>query len=201
MKKGIPLLDESQELSTFERMPRPGSQDEFLSWLVPARNNIQREMLRLRGVLAWPAVADTPAWVFEARHHVLGACFSLWRSVFQASEFSQSYLPVKEGKEFLEALIKNNAATYSTELNAWSLEFYIENAVYRLNAARALAIEAGVDPKLLPVAKMLRTFDDAHDEYGFPVPSYSPYAEWELCYMGVHALIKTMRGVLDMVRI
>jgi hypothetical protein len=123
MKKGIPLLDESQELSTFERMPRPGSQDEFLSWLVPARNNIQREMLRLRGVLAWPAVADTPA------------------------------------------------------------------------------IEAGVDPKLLPVAKMLRTFDDAHDEYGFPVPSYSPYAEWELCYMGVHALIKTMRGVLDMVRI
>jgi hypothetical protein len=39
---------------------------------------------------------------------------------------------VKAGKEFLDALIRNNMAVYTTELNAWSLGYYINNARFRL---------------------------------------------------------------------
>jgi len=62
----------------------------------------------------------------------------------------------QDGLKFLNEIILNNAALYTTELNTWSLEYYIENAAYRLNHARQLAIEGQVDDSLLPRASALR---------------------------------------------
>ena len=65
-----------------EDMPRPSSAEEFPAWLVPARNNIQRQLLRLRRRLDQkqsPREAVALNWLE-------GVGFSLWRAVFQAGE-------------------------------------------------------------------------------------------------------------------
>jgi hypothetical protein len=54
------MTDEAAEVVTFEKMPRPGSSADFASWLVPARNNIQREILRLRPVLTAESYVGFP---------------------------------------------------------------------------------------------------------------------------------------------
>ena len=64
------------ESTTFEKMSRPNRADEFANWLVPARNNIQREMLRLRQPFKFPYIVGYPMWVFRTRRLVLGAFLS-----------------------------------------------------------------------------------------------------------------------------
>lgn len=178
-----------------EAMPRPQETDQFLDWLVPARNNIQREMLRLKPLFRITPATTAPIWIFEGRHLTLGSCFSLWRSVFQAREQLVNRLLREDGAKFLDKLISDNAATYSTELNQWSLQYYIENSVYRLQEARRLAIRAGVDPEMLPVARMIGPAAEEHHadpEAFFQSGAFTPYAEWEECLMATSALITAM---------
>lgn len=178
-----------------ETMPRPQGSDEFLNWLVPARNNIQREMLRLKPLFRIPPATTAPTWIFEGRHLILGSCFSLWRSVFQAREQLANRLLHEDGAIFLDKLISDNAATYSTELNQWSLQYYIENAVYRLQQARHLAIENGVAPAALPEARMIGPAAAEHHadpDTLFQTRAFSPYAEWEECLTAAGALITAM---------
>jgi hypothetical protein len=191
------MVDEGQEVQTFEKMPRPGSEDEFASWLVPARNNIQREMLRLRPILAAYPHVGFPEWVFHARHFVLGACFSLWRSVFQAGASPPNKIQAKDGRKFLDQIIKNNTASYFTELNAWSLAYYVENAVYRLRESRNHAIAAGIDPALLPAAHMIGESDKEPKNFPYPSETFTPYGEWEECFLATHALITLMATAVE----
>lgn len=178
-----------------ETMPRPRGTHDFLNWLVPARNNIQREMLRLKPLFRIPPATTAPIWIFEGRHLALGSCFSLWRSVFQAREQLDNRLLQEDGAKFLDKLISDNSATYTTELNKWSLQFYIENSVYRLEQARKLAIEAGVNPDMLPEARMIGPAAAEHHadpESFFQAGAFTPYAEWEECLTATTALITAM---------
>ena len=184
------------KISTYEQMPRPSSKDDFPSWLVPARNNIQREMLKLRPILLVEPYVGVPPWVFEVRGLVLGACFSLWRSVFQARK-SPADKASKEGANFLDQIIYNNAATYGTELNGWSLRYYIENAVFRIEKSREIAINKGVDPKFLPKVSMLGESDNEDKNCILRSELFTPYGEWEECFLAVCALITAMEQAIS----
>ena len=196
------MADEGEEVGTFEKMPRPSRPDQFANWLVPARNNIQREMLRLRPILVAHPYVGFPTWVVHARHLLLGACFSLWRSVFQAGVPPLNSVLAEDGRKFLDQIINNNAATYATELNAWSLEYYVENAVYRLRESRELAKAAGIDVALLPEAHTVGSSDtvgvsDTEREDFFLSEVFTPYGEWEECFLAARALITAMAEAIQ----
>jgi hypothetical protein len=124
----------------FERMPTPEEDGvPFNEWLVPARNNIQRELLRLQGLLGRPTKTGDEVPKVSPRDSVpilldlmLGIGFSLWRAVFQAGQASDRHGKVERARIFLDEIIRNNAAVYTTELNAWSLSYYVGNARFRL---------------------------------------------------------------------
>jgi hypothetical protein len=136
---------------------------------------------------------DHPTW--EA-HIGIGHedCFSLWRSVFQAGVSPPDRILAEDGRKFLDQIINNNAATYATELNAWSLEYYVENAVYRLRQSRELAMAAGIDAALLPEAHMFGGSDKEDKDYLLRSEAFTPYGEWEECFVATRALITTMAG-------
>lgn len=183
------------DILPYEQMPRPHGKDDFPSWLVPARNNIQREMLKLRPILLAEPYVGFPLWVLDVRGFVLGACFSLWRSVFQARESPADKMN-KDGAIFLDQIIYNNAATYGTELNGWSLRYYIENAVFRIEKSRKIAISKGVDPNLLPKASMLGESDNEDKNCILRSERFTPYGEWEECFLAVRALITAMEQAI-----
>jgi hypothetical protein len=188
------MTESGETVETFERMVRPSGSNDFADWLVPARNNIQREMLRLRPLMVFPSLAGIPNWIFRSRRLAVGASFSLWRSVFQTRRFWPNPDMVTEGRKFLDEIIHNNAASYATELNAWSLEYYIENAVYRLRHARDLALDAGIDPSRLPIAPMLG--ESINDIDILTASPFTPYGEWEECFHATRALISVMKEVV-----
>jgi hypothetical protein len=123
-----------------EDMPTPEDDNvPFNEWLVPARNNIQRLLLRLQGVVGTPTKPGREIPKSSPRDSVpvlldllLGVGFSLWRAVFQASYASDRHTSAERARIFLDEIIRNNAAVYATELNAWSLAYYIGNARSRL---------------------------------------------------------------------
>lgn len=184
------MTEVAEAVTSYEAMPRPSREENFPAWLVPARNNIQREMLRLRPILRQQPLMGSPIWTFKARHEMVGSCFSLWRAVFQAKDAPEDHWDSTASAKFLDQLIYNNAATYANELNAWSLQYYIENAVYRIRQAREIAIAAGVDPAELPEARMI--FDKNKPAPDFMTFDPSPYAEWEESFLATRALITAM---------
>jgi hypothetical protein len=106
----------------------------------------------------------------------------------------------KAASWFLDEIIHNNAATYATELNAWSLEYYVENAVYRLRHAKKVAIDGGVDERLqrLPEPNMIGESDpDRGQHYFFPRTTlFTPFGEWEECFHAARAL-DAMQGAIQ----
>jgi hypothetical protein len=125
---------------SIEAMPTPEEDGvPFNEWLVPARNNVQRQLLRLQGLLGRPTGSDRELPKISPRdsvppllHLMLGVGFSLWRAVFQAAQASDRHNHAERARIFLDEIIRNNAAVYSTELNSWSLSYYIGNARFRL---------------------------------------------------------------------
>jgi hypothetical protein len=83
-----------------EEMPRPNRDIDFKQWLVPARNNIQRQLLRLRMQL--DNKHDKKAAV--ALNWLAGVGFSLWRAAFQAREGLESNTVLAASKEFLDKI-------------------------------------------------------------------------------------------------
>jgi hypothetical protein len=124
----------------YEEMPIPQRGDEdFPGWLVPARNNIQRQLLRIQRLLGQPSPdrnapprlppRDSVPWILL---WLLGVGFSLWRAVFQAWNALERDRNFEDGRILLDSIIRNNAAVYQTELNSWSLGYYLGNARFRL---------------------------------------------------------------------
>jgi hypothetical protein len=124
----------------FEEMPTPEEDGvSFNEWLVPARNNIQRQLLRLQGLVGPPtkvgeelpkaSLRDSMPFLLDL---MVGVSFSLWRAVFQAGQAADRHNHAERSRIFVNEIIRNNAAVYSTELNSWSLSYYLGNARFRL---------------------------------------------------------------------
>jgi hypothetical protein len=76
-------------MNSFEQMPLPIDDGRFAEWLVPARNNIQHQLLSLQKIVGPPDKKAPPPTDQEKQNwHIIGlligAAFSLWRAVFQA---------------------------------------------------------------------------------------------------------------------
>jgi hypothetical protein len=160
-----------------EEMPRPGKDGDFKEWLVPARNNIQRQLLRLRKRLEGQHAMP----VSVALNWLAGVGFSLWRAAFQVRSGLESGTALVASKEFLDKIILDNTALYTTELNTWSLGYYLGNARLRLVV---------VGSNLWPYKKLPPELADLVDQlqelmkYGAPKgrPRRDGYFEWEECF-------------------
>ena len=109
-------------------MPLPRRDSDFPEWLVPARNNIQHELLRIKNLLA-----DSPQSIDAVQRSldedqlnlVLGAAYSLRRAVFQAGHQFDQRTVISTAREFVDEVVRNNAAMHNTELKSWSLGYYL----------------------------------------------------------------------------
>lgn len=121
-----------------EPMPKIEGSGEFPRWVVPARNNIQRQLLRLQDLIGQPANEDeSDASPFSREiavplNRLAGVGFSLWRAVFQAGIQIGRSDNMKSSRQFLDQIIRDNAAVYKTEMNAWSCGYYLGNARLRI---------------------------------------------------------------------
>jgi hypothetical protein len=169
-----------------EEMPLPDPKGEnFTSWLVPARNNIQRELLRLQKLIGQPKPAqptDQELQRYRKLGWLLGVSFSLWRAVFQASkELNKEDKTLEAGRTFLNDIIRDNAAVYRTELNAWSLGYYLNNARFRLVATWDESPELHSNSHLKTTISIMSRGIGAPDRSGGP-------DEWTECFEALHSM-------------
>jgi len=178
-------------INDFEDMPSPKGDKEFASWLVPARNNIQRELLRLQQIIGAPPAkkergelyTPDPPKNWEILGYLLGAGFSLWRAVFQSGHKLETRENFGAGQIFLDEIVRNNAAMYLTELNSWSLGYYVNNARFRLVDAFERS------PSELKTNSDLKSrVDKLHGALNTLEQSLSS-SEWENCFHALRLLI------------
>jgi hypothetical protein len=175
-----------------EEMPRPGKDGDFKEWLVPARNNIQRQLLRLRKRLE----DKNDKKVAVALNWLAGVGFSLWRAAFQAREGLESNTVVAASKEFLDKIIRDNAAMYQTELNTWSLGYYLGNARLRL-------VHLGV--RLWPYKELPSQLASLLDEIEKPMiwdvrrerRKRDAFEEWEACFRAMCLMLDEIEDYED----
>jgi hypothetical protein len=189
------LISREAVLVKFENMPTPEKDGaSFNDWLVRARNNIQRELLRLQKLIR-PPTKDGEIPRFSRRDSIpifldllVGVGFSLWRAVFQAGKYSDRNDKIEKARIFLDEIIRNNAALYSTELNSWSFGYYILNARLRLKELQAC------------VARSERTVElhEAMDALGdSAVPDiWDAPGDWVRCFHAMRAYLDFMEEEL-----
>jgi len=70
----------------------------------------------------------------RAAQDLLSVAFSLWRAAFLAEKESARAKVFAAGKQFLEAIVRNNAIGYVQDYNAreWTFNYYTRNARYAL---------------------------------------------------------------------
>ena len=172
----------------WEPMPTPEEDGvTFNDFLVPARNNIQRELLRLQKLIGTPTKQGEEIPRYSKRDSMpyfydmmVGMGFSLWRAVFQAAQSEDRNTHSERARIFLNEIIRNNAAVYATELNSWSLSYYLGNARFRLLELRGFFSK---QDELGELDEILKTFD-ASFSYVFNAPSH-----WINCF---HAMRLTL---------
>jgi hypothetical protein len=88
-------------------------------------------------------------------------------------------------RELLDQIVRNNMAIYTTELNSWSLGYYLNNARFRIVAARKLVHDSEASAELdAAVRKVVSALEG---------PQESAPIEWVTRF---HAL-RLMIGVLE----
>ena len=111
-----------------------------LKWLVEARHDIQALLLALHNCRPGydPSASDFDAGRLRKWALLVGAGFSLWRSVFllvdadAAGKDSLSF--GKNAEAFLVKVIKSNFITFGDDIGThlWSGRYYLNNARFRL---------------------------------------------------------------------
>jgi hypothetical protein len=171
----------------------PGPSPEFLSWLVPARSQIQASLLRLfevtrrkRNELSKPELLNE-SHIYRL---LIGVGFSLWRAVFQAHKDLSISNNLEDAENFLQALVHDNAVVYSTEKNSWSFGYYLNNAKYRiLDVLQRLP-----EPSKTENTPSAATID--RDSPPFPSSSYSQDT-WNELHNVFDRLVKDLRRRLQ----
>jgi hypothetical protein len=179
---------------SFEPMPIPIQGDkDFPGWLVPARNNIQRQLLRLQNLLGQPSKNEPPppvpidsdeGWVLG---WLLGVGFSLWRAVFQAGENLERDRNFEAGRKFLDDIIRNNAAAYRDELNSWSLGYYLSNARFRLIPAHKSLKRLMSASETVELDALISRIEEGFEAAPGPAPN-----EWMLCFHAMRLMLDAL---------
>jgi hypothetical protein len=128
-----------------ELMPFPRCNSDFLEWLVPARNNIQHELFRIKELLAEspPSTDAVQRSLDEDQLNLeLGAAYSLWKAGFQDGHQVDDGTVMNTARDFVDEVVRSNAAINNAETSAWSLGYYLRGARLRLIQAGSPCIIA-----------------------------------------------------------
>jgi hypothetical protein len=152
-------------------------------WLVPARDNIQRALSRIKELLAAlpPATEAVHASLDEGLlNMMLGAAFSLWRTVFHAGHQYDQGTAVSTAREFVDDVVRNDAAIYTSELSAWLLGYYLSDARLRLGEAVEHWPRRQLDSEFFQSFRLM--------EIGPSQPMFTPQG-WGQCLAVLHNLL------------
>jgi hypothetical protein len=147
-------------------------------WVVERRSAIQRNICDLYVYLDY---AVKTSKVSEQERNacflLIGVAFSLWRAVFLVDTSREWPRVLKEAKDFLEKVVRDNAINYQQdrETRAWSVGYYFNNAKYRLYDFQE---KLGPSFKIASLAKfeeLHRTGADLRD----------PKRTWDVLYSGL----------------
>jgi hypothetical protein len=126
-----------------------------LQWLVDSRNDIQSFLLLL---YEWRPQFDSSKSDFDVVRQknwalLVGAAFSLWRSVFLLIEVDPEGIDSlsfgRNAEMFLIKVIKSNAIAFVDDLSnhRWSGRYYLNNARFRV---RRMLSEYGLADEMAP---------------------------------------------------
>jgi hypothetical protein len=110
-----------------------------LAWAIDQRAEVQHT---LRALYEFVRHHLPPTLDLDARcllDHLIGAAFSLWRAVFLADTFRDDIHIHQSQEAFLLKVITDNTITFADDKanRHWTVEYYLENAKFRI--ARAIA--------------------------------------------------------------
>lgn len=73
---------------------------------------------------------------------LIGSCFSLWRAAFLLDAKREGEDIATKGKAYLDVVLGDNNVTFYTDQKHadWTVGYYLNNAMYRLNEAHGSAL-------------------------------------------------------------
>jgi len=123
-------------VSTSSIAPPEAGKDKLdnLQWAVQSRARNQQSCLRLLTLFEthekqWTSKYDAPI-----AQDLIAVAFSLWRAAFLADKTGKRTEVFKDGKNFLETIIRDNAIGYlqDKKCQEWTFNFYTRNARHTL---------------------------------------------------------------------
>lgn len=161
---------------------------EHLKWAIEQRAEVQHTLLALYSFTSRRQGDHLDTFERRLLDSLIGAAFSLWRAVFLA-ETSREIVEIHESQvAFLEKVVSDNAITYTDDKNnrAWSVEYYLENAKFRLTQA---VFQLDHVNKSNELTKNLNPFLRLRGTLGAELTRY----EWE----AAHYVLRHLLRVLD----
>jgi hypothetical protein len=118
--------------------------------------------------------------------HLIGAAFSLWRAVFLADTFRDDIQIHQSQEAFLLKVITDNAILFADDKanRHWTVEYYLENAKFRL----ARAITYADTYKSTRLTEPLMPYLRLRGTHGAELTRY----EWESAHYALRELFKVI---------
>ncbi len=166
--------------------------EEHLAWAIDQRAEVQHTLRALYGFVRHhpPAsLALDPKYLLD---HLIGAAFSLWRAVFLADTFRDDIRIHQSQEAFLLKVITDNAITFADDKanRHWTVEYYLENAKFRLASAIAYADHH----KGTRLTERLMPFLRLRGMRGAELTRY----EWESAHYALRKLFKVIAPDTDL---
>jgi hypothetical protein len=183
-----PREQEDQEAPMSKDRPakEENPDEEHLAWAIDQRAEVQHTLRALYGFVRHH---PPPTLDLDARYlldHLVGAAFSLWRAIFLADTFRDDIHIHQSQEAFLLKVITDNTITFADDKanRYWTVEYYLENAKFRL--ARAIAYAD--HHKGIRLTEPLMPFLRLRGTLGAELTRY----EWESAHYALRELFKVI---------
>jgi hypothetical protein len=162
----------------------PQRPSESPEWLVAARDKIGRELLRIRESLEALSQVEQSLQKSqdeERLNMLLGAAFSLWRTVSQAGHRDDE-AGLDAAREFVDDVVADSATIHGAELTPWLFGYYLSDARLRLLQMAELCKEWRLGGKFFKSYRLIAISP--------PQPAFTPEC-WEQCLAVLQNLLSS----------
>jgi len=166
------------------------SSEKDYEWLVRRRNDTQLLLLSHYNFLkkhrnALLAGEELHRSIFGL---LIGAAFSLWRSVFLAEAERGWEKILEQAEKFLKTVIEDNAINYTQDktMRDWSVGYYLNNARYRVDRILSKLPDCKTkdNTAFVEFRKIKQT--------GIDQPDHDPTKAWDAVFEAVKALFELL---------